>query len=221
MTVDVKFLLTWLPSLFFGRKELVELLDCRGIVAAGVGIALAVEPFSAVEYAFFQFFHEQSGRKNAVIEANAVLLAAFVAACDVVIGISEVYNDVVAQIESELKSMFQECLTAAFALKFGQYAYRTHREYGLFAALFVDEFAFAVHNAADYSAVKFGDVVEFGDKVLVAAHHMDKVMLRAARNTEVPESFAGEIFDFAVIVWVFSADDIVIFIHYFFPPEKV
>ena len=221
MTVDIELLLTWLPALYLWREKSVELLDSFFVITELLNIAGIVEPFSSVKSAVLQHFYKKRSREEVTLEANVVFAAAFIAPCNVVIGIAEVDNSIVTHIGNYPERVLKKSFSAAFSLIFGKHAKWPHSDDLFFVAVFISELSLAVHNTADDLSVNFDNIVEFGDKVLMLSHYMYEVVLMAAGLAEVPESFTGKIFNFTVVLFRFSADDIVIFIHYFFPPEIV
>ena len=96
MAVDIEFFLTWLPAGFLWREKLVKFRNCCFVIAWSIYITWMIEPLSAVEGTFFKFLYKKSGREKSFTfaEAYIVLSAASVAAGNVVIRISEVYNNV-------------------------------------------------------------------------------------------------------------------------------
>ena len=202
-----ELLLAWLPALQLWREERIELGNSLLVVARSVNIGRVIEPLSAVESTVGQLFDEERGREDIPLEADVELLAALVAACDVVVGVAEVDHRIIAHIPSDSERMLKQSLADASALILGEHAQRTHSDDILHAALLIDEFSLAVHDSADDLTVSDGYEVELGDKIGVIAHYMDEVVLEAARHREVPESLTSEIFDFTEVVFVFSADD--------------
>ena len=207
--MDVEFLLTWLPCFDFRRKLRVELFNSFFVFAGSIGIALIVVPLAAVQSAFRQLLYQQSSRENITFKAYVVLLAAFIATGNIVIGIAEIYDGIVAHFSAKGKSILKESLANALTLIIGMHTERPHSEDGLFVSFFVFEQAFAVHYAADDLSADFEYMSKLRDEVLVVTHNVDKVMLAASGNTEIPESFTVEIFYFTVVVFSFLADDIV------------
>ncbi len=209
MTMDVEFLLTWLPCFDFGRKLRVELFNSFFVFAGSIGIALIVVPLAAVQSAFRQLLYQQSSRENITFKAHVVLLAAFIATSHIVIGIAEIYDGIVAHFSAKGKSILKESLANALTLIIGMHTEGTHCKDGLFISFLVFEQTFAVHNAAHDLSADFEYMSKLRDKVLVVTHNVDEIVLAASGNTEIPESFTVEIFYFTVVVFSFLADDIV------------
>lgn len=221
MTVNVEFLLTWLPAFDLWREERVEISDSFFVITELLHIAGTVEPFPSVKSTVLQHFYKKRSREDVSLKADVVFTAAFIASCNVVIGITEVDNSIVSHIGSYTEGVLQQSFSVTFSLIFGEYADRSHSDDLFFTAVFISELSLAVHNAADDPSADFDNIVEFGDKVLMLSHDMYEVVLVAAGLVEVPESFTGDIFNFAVVFFCFPADDIVIIFHYFLPPEIV
>lgn len=138
--MDVELLLTWLPGLYFRRKELVVLFHSSFIVTRSISIVLIVDPISAVESVIAERFYEQSSRESAVFEGNVIFFAAFIAAGNIVIGVAEVDNGIEAHISSDSEGMLKEQPAAAHALVVWVDTDRTHSEHRFFVSVLIDEF---------------------------------------------------------------------------------
>ena len=105
MTVYVEFLLTGLPCLDLRRLELfVVFIDSSLVTARSIGVVLMIEPLSAVERSLDELLDEQRRGVHIALEADVVPEAALVAAGNVVIGVAEVDNDIVAHFTGSVDS---------------------------------------------------------------------------------------------------------------------
>lgn len=128
MRVNVNFFLTWLPCFDFGLKEFVKFRNSLSIATWLIGIIGMIVPFPAIESIITKDFHKQSSRENIAFETNVVPFAAFVAASNVIIGISEIDNHVISHFLYDFKGVFKERLTVSHTLIIRMYTKRPHRD---------------------------------------------------------------------------------------------
>ena len=193
MGVNEKFLLAWLPRLDLRRKELIKLRNSPGVAAWLIGVIGMIKPLSAVKRVIAERFYKQRSRENIALKADVVSFAAFISARDVIIRISEINNGIISKLFHDLKGVFKENPAVSPALIVRVDADRTHRNDGLYIAVFVCKLGFCVHHTADDLSVRLDNMSKLRDKILMLSHHMDEIVLVTAWEAQIPERLPGKL----------------------------
>ena len=74
------------------------------------------------------------------------------------------------------------------------------------AAILQQQLRLRKHDVSDDASILFHYKIQFWNKVGVVSESVEHKMLRASRTINVPERFAGEVFNIAVVLWLLQSD---------------
>ena len=204
MTVNVEFLLTWHPLLFFFGESLIK--TCyRVSILATIGSGTGnIHPLSAVKCIRHKLAYKKCSWEIAVNNKTYVFLfATYKAAADIVSRISKINVHIVSHFSCNIKRMFYQNFPELLPLIFRGNAKRAKRKYFFSFTAFVLKPCFCIHYIAYDFAVFFKDKSKFGYKIGVASHFMYIIVLVSPRFINVPKCLAGKFFNCSVIFFCF------------------
>ena len=195
---------------FFRREFRVELLECFGVLVCDkVTFWVVVRTGDSVQEAVVQFLAQEVGGFRVVGVADSLGECGHEAALAVEIDVAHDEQAAGSHLFREFHGMVQENFPVAFPFEIGANADGPEGHHPDFATVIGIDVRPCVHHVPDDFTFDFQDERKFRDEIGIVPVAVKHIMLGAAGTVDVPECFAGEVFDCFKIARLFRADGVI------------